>query len=378
MISLMDRLGLSHRKPRVVVEAPDPSPEQIAAREEVHMKIQEAVMDPDNGFGKAVSDNEREAMIARAEQRRDEGAADVRLTTDEVRSASDGRARPPEDAAVQAKGGRTQWTPRVARIGALRDIQTRAIAAPWMSVAIAVAAVALAVIGWIYLQTRSTALAKMPAVTATQIAPPAPPPPTRAELQALSDKYDDLARRYGELTERASRGLNPELFAQFAQRLDGVESLANALKQNGASAPAVVTTKIDEIKSDVEAVKGALLDLASNVDGRLAQARPATGGLQVAREPTYTPPRAAAAHRTAKRLSTASALPVERAPGDAATAGSTTGSPSRGFTLATSGDVSQLKTGDVLPTYGRINIVRRSDGGVLVDTENGRIFVRDK
>ena len=372
MTSFISRLGLPRRSPPIAVEAPEPSPEQIAARAQLQSQIQGNMSTDVAGqsFDKSMSDEEREAMIMRARSPGDAIADErVRLADDEVRSAS-------SLADEQTKETKAKPSPVIVA----QDLRARAAAAPATAVTIAVAAIALPLAAWAFLSSRPATLSRLPAAPAVaQIAPPAPAPPTRAELQALSDKYDDLSRRYAELSERASRGLDPQVLAQFAQRLDGVESLANALKQNGASAPAVVTAKVDEIKADLDTVKAALLDLASNVDGRLAQAKPGVEGLQIAREPAYTPRRAPrVAAKAPNARPTHSALPVEPAPGDAPTTGSTTGSPSRGFTLATSGDVSQLRPGDTLPAYGRVNLVRRSDGGVFVDTEGGTIFVRDR
>lgn len=391
MKDLFHKLGLPTPKSIVRRQAPEPSPEQIMARETLHQDAGARLAQGPALQGPAFLDDAEHAVAPASAHATghevDASTSDVKTTANEAAAdAQDNRLAEADDAMREAtdreaKDQKAKDTARkrAAEANMATRLREQALTRPGLAVAGTMAAIGLLVYGGFFARTKGASSDAPPAVVAMVPVKPvetAPPPATRKELDDVTARLDAANRRIETLAARPSA---TDQLATIVQRLAAVEGVVDALRQNAQGSPAASTAAIETLRGDVESLKGAMIDLATNVDSQMADARRARASASLpARQETYTPPRAAPRRTVRPSASARNALPVDPAPGDSPTAGTTTGSPARGFMLATSGDAASLKPGDTLASYGRINSVKRVDGGVFVDTENGQIFVRDK
>lgn len=216
--------------------------------------------------------------------------------------------------------------------------------------------------------------ANAPVQQFAQIPSPPPPPPQPVAKEPVRDEIlkalEDIDRRLKNVEAEQQR------IGAFGGRVANIEA-ATASMRAQMEASASPQGEIEALRHGLDEVRGVAASLAENMDERLTKlgsvsSMPAAAPVAA---PIHRAPPARRHKRAVRSSFDDSALPAMPESDPSSVVGTATGSPTRGFILAPADKIDVAK-GDILPGYGRVESVSPAQGGKMVITENGTIFVR--
>lgn len=196
-----------------------------------------------------------------------------------------------------------------------------------------------------------------------QLPPALQPVPNGPVQENVTKTLEDIDRRL-KVVEGVSQTVNG--------RIANVEALTASVRSQ-MEASASPQAEIESLRQGLDEVRGVTASLAEHMDDRLTK----FGFVSTMPAPARTEAHVKRASSAKSRKNAPhSSLDELASPATSRVAGKTARSSVGGFVLATPEKL-DVAPGDILPGYGRVESVRPAEGGKMLITEGGTIFVRN-